>query len=75
MPNPKNVAAGNVRVLYPGLFSRVKAAERPAAGAARSSPEDALMTGQEGRYVYVVVKADEHAGRVEAAVQGDGAAR
>jgi len=50
--NPR-VPPGNARLLYPGLFARV----RVPFGDARSIPvipEDALMTGQEGRYVYVL---------------------
>lgn len=43
----------NARLLYPGLFARVRVptglpAKYPAL------PEDALMTGQEGRFVYVL---------------------
>lgn len=44
---------GNSRLLYPGLYAKV----RVPAGPPRDLPvipEDALMTGQEGRYVYVV---------------------
>jgi RND family efflux transporter MFP subunit len=48
-------AAGGptIRLLYPGLFARVRVpsglpADKPVL------PEDALMSGQEGRYVYVV---------------------
>ena len=52
IPNPR-VPPGNARVLYPGLYARV----RVPAGKPRSLPaipEDALMTGQEGYYVYVL---------------------
>lgn len=52
IPNPR-VPPGNARVLYPGLYARV----RVPAGPARSLPaipEDALMTGQEGYFVYVL---------------------
>jgi multidrug efflux system membrane fusion protein len=52
VPNPR-VPPANVRLLYPGLYTRV----RVPAGDLRSMPvipEDALMTGQEGRYVYVL---------------------
>jgi multidrug efflux system membrane fusion protein len=52
IPNPL-VPPGNARLLYPGLYARV----RVPAGPPQSMPvlpEDALMTGQEGRYVYVV---------------------
>ncbi|HYH69428.1 MAG TPA: efflux RND transporter periplasmic adaptor subunit, partial [Urbifossiella sp.] len=52
LPNPK-VAPNNVRLLYPGLYAKV----RVPAGVPTDKPvipEDALMTGQEGRYVYVV---------------------
>ena len=54
VPNPK-VPPHDVRLLYPGLYAKVRVpagepAERPVI------PEEALMTGQEGRYVYVVNK-------------------
>jgi RND family efflux transporter MFP subunit len=54
VPNPK-VAPNNVRLLYPGLYAKVRVpsgtpSDRPVI------PEEALMTGQEGRYVYVVGK-------------------
>ncbi len=52
IPNPL-VQPGNKRLLYPGLFARV----RVPSGEPRSLPvipEDALMTGQEGRFVYVL---------------------
>lgn len=52
VPNPK-VAPNNVRLLYPGLYAKV----RVPAGEPTDKPvipEEALMTGQEGRYVYVV---------------------
>jgi len=52
LANPK-VAPNNVRLLYPGLYAKV----RVPAGVPTDKPvipEDALMTGQEGRYVYVV---------------------
>jgi len=42
-----------MRLLYPGLFARVRvpiAAPQPRL----AIPEDALLTGQEGRFVYVV---------------------
>lgn len=54
LDNPA-VGPGNVRQLYPGLFARVRlpvGAEVPRP----VIPEEALMTGQEGRYVYVVKK-------------------
>ena len=50
--NPK-MPPGNSRLLYPGLFARVRVPygdEKPMP----AIPEDALMTGQEGRYVYIV---------------------
>jgi RND family efflux transporter MFP subunit len=52
IPNPV-VPPQNTRLLYPGLYAKVRVpaglpAPRPVV------PEDALMTGQEGRYVYVV---------------------
>jgi multidrug efflux system membrane fusion protein len=51
IPNPP--INGQDRLLYPGLYARVRIPvgdedSRPVI------PEDALMTGQEGRYVYVV---------------------
>jgi RND family efflux transporter MFP subunit len=54
VPNPK-VPPNDVRLLYPGLYAKVRVpagppVERPVI------PEEALMTGQEGRYVYVVNK-------------------
>jgi RND family efflux transporter MFP subunit len=52
IPNPL-VPPGNVRLLYPGLFAKV----RVPVGEKKPQfviPEDALMTGQEGRYVYVI---------------------
>jgi len=54
IPNPR-VAPANARILYPGLYARV----RVPAGPPHSMPaiiEDALMTGQEGTYVYVLDK-------------------
>ncbi|MDB5311734.1 MAG: hypothetical protein JWO38_5936 [Gemmataceae bacterium] len=56
IPNPAHQPTGS-RLLYPGLYARV----RTPAGPARSRPvlpEDALMTGQEGRFVYVVGPGD-----------------
>jgi membrane fusion protein, multidrug efflux system len=56
IPNPR-VPPGNARLLYPGLYARV----RVPAGDPRpmpAIPEDALMTGQEGRYVYVLGEGD-----------------
>ncbi len=52
LPNPK-VAPNDVRLLYPGLYAKVRV---PAGSPAEKPviPEEALMTGQEGRYVYVV---------------------
>jgi len=52
IPNPRTGPA-DARLLYPGLFARV----RIPSGAPRplpAIPEDALMTGQEGRFVYVL---------------------
>ncbi|HKB01309.1 MAG TPA: efflux RND transporter periplasmic adaptor subunit [Gemmataceae bacterium] len=54
-----NPAAGprNTRLLYPGLYARV----RVPAGAPEPRPvipEDAIMTGQEGRFVYVLGPGD-----------------
>lgn len=56
IPNPR-VGAGKTHLLYPGLYARV----RVPAGTARplpAIPEDALMTGQEGRFVYVLGEGD-----------------
>ncbi|HQR07777.1 MAG TPA: efflux RND transporter periplasmic adaptor subunit [Gemmatales bacterium] len=52
IPNPR-VQPGNVRVLYPGLFAKIRVPSGPATPLL-CIPEDALMTGQEGRYVYVL---------------------
>jgi RND family efflux transporter MFP subunit len=52
IPNPV-VGRNNSRVLYPGLYARV----RVPAGAPESRPvipEETLMTGQEGRFVFVL---------------------
>ena len=52
LPNPI-VPGKGTRLLYPGLYARV----RVPAGTAQPTPvipEEALMSGQEGRYVYVV---------------------
>ena len=52
IPNPA-LPPNNTRLLYPGLFARVRvpvAAPQPRL----AIPEDALLTGQEGRFVYVV---------------------
>jgi RND family efflux transporter MFP subunit len=56
VPNPM-LPPANRRPLYPGLYARV----RVPAGTAEPRPvipEDALMTGQEGRFVYVVGAGD-----------------
>lgn len=52
LENPK-VGPGNVRMMYPGLYARVQI---PIGEPKEllAIPEDALMTGQEGRYVYVL---------------------
>lgn len=54
IPNPI-VPPGNARLLYPGLFTRVRV---PVGGLRQLPvvPEDALMTGQEGRFLYVIGK-------------------
>lgn len=52
VPNPL-IPPGNVRVLYPGLFARVRV-PRGSPVPRSVLPEDALMTGQEGRFVYVI---------------------
>ena len=52
LPNPP-VGPNGTRLLYPGNYARV----RVPVGAPEPEPvipEDALMTGQEGRYVYVL---------------------
>lgn len=51
LPNPKG--ENGARVLYPGLFARVRVPLGPPADQL-VIPEEALMTGQEGRFVYVV---------------------
>ena len=51
IPNPPSPTG--VRVLYPGFYARV----RVPTGESKpllAIPEDCIMTGQEGRYVYVV---------------------
>ena len=51
IPNPKD--ANGDRALYPGLYARI----RIPAGKPKPAPvipEEALMTGQDGRYVFVV---------------------
>lgn len=56
IPNPR-IPPGNNYLLYPGLYARV----RVPSGEPRSLPaipEDALMTGQEGRFVYVLGEGD-----------------
>lgn len=52
IPNPR-LQPGNVRILYPGLFAKIRVPSGPLANLL-CIPEDALMTGQEGRYVYVL---------------------
>ena len=52
LKNPKS-GPGGVRMLYPGLYARVHIP----IGVEKdlwAIPEDALMTGQEGRFVYVI---------------------
>jgi hypothetical protein len=53
IPNPLMNMNATHRLLYPGLYARIRIPlgepeRRPVI------PEDALMTGQEGRYVYVI---------------------
>ena len=51
VPNP--IGPSGVRPLYPGLYARVRVpTSEPKPQLA--IPEDCIMTGQEGRYVYVV---------------------
>jgi RND family efflux transporter MFP subunit len=62
VPNPA-VSPSHARLLYPGLYARVRVPSglpqpRPAI------PEDALMTGQEGKYVFVVGADNKVAKRV-----------
>ncbi|HVJ79947.1 MAG TPA: efflux RND transporter periplasmic adaptor subunit, partial [Planctomycetia bacterium] len=57
IPNPRR-PPGNARLLYPGLFARVRLPEATGSQSRVVLPEDALMTGQEGRFVYVVGKED-----------------
>lgn len=52
IPNPP-IPPGNARLLYPGLYARVRVPAGPPLPLP-VIPEDALMTGQEGQYVYVV---------------------
>lgn len=49
------IPPGNVRGLYPGLYARVRVPDglkKPQL----TIPEESLMTGQEGRFVYVIGK-------------------
>lgn len=57
LPNPKG-GPSNARVLYPGLFARVRV-PRDQPTKRLTIPEDALMTGQEGKFVYVVGPEDK----------------
>ncbi|MCE9564597.1 MAG: efflux RND transporter periplasmic adaptor subunit [Planctomycetes bacterium] len=52
VPNPR-VGPGSARILYPGLFAKVRVPAGPQQPRL-VLPEDALMTGQEGRFVYVI---------------------
>lgn len=52
IPNPR-ITPGDARILYPGLFAWVRVPNGPPRKLL-SIPEDALMTGQEGRFVYVL---------------------
>ncbi len=52
IPNPR-VPPANARLLYPGLYARVRVPNGPS-HPLPIIPEDALMTGQEGRFVYVL---------------------
>jgi multidrug efflux system membrane fusion protein len=54
IPNP-TVPPNNIRLLYPGLFAKVRMPIGKAE-AKLTIPEDALLTGQEGRFVYVLGK-------------------
>ena len=56
IPNPP-MLPNDIRLLYPGLFARVRMpVGKPEPRMA--IPEDALLTGQEGRFVYVLGKDD-----------------
>lgn len=52
IPNPINSKTG-ARPLYPGLYSRIRLPDGPPRKM-QVIPEEALMTGQDGRYVFVV---------------------
>ncbi len=52
VPNPL-VPPGHARVLYPGLYARVRVPNGQKTDRL-VIPEEALMTGQEGKFVYVV---------------------
>ena len=54
IPNPP-MPPGNARVLYPGLYARVRVPNGPPRDRL-VLPEEALQTGQEGRFVYVIGK-------------------
>jgi len=56
IPNPL-VPPGNARLLYPGLYARVRVPAGPPQPLP-VIPEDALMTGQEGQFVYVLDEAN-----------------
>ena len=56
IPNPP-VGPGGARLLYPGLYARVRVPAGPPEPRP-VVPEDALMTGQEGRYVFVLGPGD-----------------
>jgi len=51
IPNPQGM--GGVRSLYPGLYARVHIPTGPPKPQL-AIPEDCIMTGQEGRYIFVV---------------------
>lgn len=55
IPNPP-IPPGNARILYPGLYARVRVPESVGPQPRMVIPEDALMTGQEGRFVFVIGK-------------------
>jgi RND family efflux transporter MFP subunit len=52
VPNPV-VQPRNIRLLYPGLYARIRVPNGPVKEQL-TIPEEALMTGQEGRFVYVI---------------------
>ena len=52
------VSAGGSRAMLPGMYARVRV-PKSAPGPQLVIPEDALMTGQEGRFLYVLTPDDK----------------